>query len=611
MTTTATDTPLADLTGGAFLRAAREARGWTQSELARRAGIPGSALSNCENGKRSISNMSLDRAVRLLDALGLDTGDLAALAAMGPDGLRAARETRGWTQTELARRADIMEPTLLRYEAGKRSISNIRLSIAISLLKAFGMRLGDALRLLDEETTIPPQDIGPVPTARDARPAPASIPEDAQGGTFLRAARQARGWTQTELSRRTGIPGSALSNYETAKSSIGNMRLVNAVSLLVAFHLDTGDLSRLLDSGIGAPRRAHGWSLAELACRVGVQKDHLERYEDGRYSIGNMSLSIAVRLLKAFGMRLGDAGRLLDRDPVSMAADAIPEGARGGAFLRAARRSRGWSRAELARRVGLDEWTVARHEDGRHSPGNMPSDVAALLLHVLGLDTGDLDTLLHTGTRTLCADRGWTTAELARRAGLDDWTISRCEDRQGMLRLASAVRILHAMGLRTGDAERLCDRDQVEPMPDVPTPDGIPADARGGAFLRAARQVRGWNQAELARRAGVTAASLNAYEDSAEPRTMSLGTAIRLLDALGLDAGDLAELRDMDTRRLRRTRGWSQTELAHHLGIDSTILSNYETGRRCPAGMRLPTALRIMRTLGLRPGDATRLLEGD
>ncbi|MBT1171802.1 helix-turn-helix transcriptional regulator [Bifidobacterium sp. MA2] len=51
------------------LRELRQKRGWTQRELADKAGVPYSRIADTERGARPIENMSLGMAVKIGDAL--------------------------------------------------------------------------------------------------------------------------------------------------------------------------------------------------------------------------------------------------------------------------------------------------------------------------------------------------------------------------------------------------------------------------------------------------------------------------------------------------------------------------------------------------------------
>lgn len=57
----------------------RKTRGMTQTELAKAVGIPLRALQKYESGECALKNMTLDKAVRLADTLGIDPRDLLLL----------------------------------------------------------------------------------------------------------------------------------------------------------------------------------------------------------------------------------------------------------------------------------------------------------------------------------------------------------------------------------------------------------------------------------------------------------------------------------------------------------------------------------------------------
>ncbi len=60
--------------------------------------------------------------------------------------------------------------------------------------------------------------------------------------------------------------------------------------------------------------------------------------------------------------------------------------------------------------------------------------------------------------------------------------------------------------------------------------------------LRELRERRGWSQAELGRRAGVSASTVNRAERG-ETRTLSLGNLEKLAQALGVQPGSLLKHR--------------------------------------------------------------------
>lgn len=61
---------------GEALKRCREAKGWSQAELAKRAGISKRVLQNLEQGVRDVNKMAVDTALRLADALEVDIRDI-------------------------------------------------------------------------------------------------------------------------------------------------------------------------------------------------------------------------------------------------------------------------------------------------------------------------------------------------------------------------------------------------------------------------------------------------------------------------------------------------------------------------------------------------------
>jgi len=96
--------------------------------------------------------------------------------------VRAARESLGWTQTDLARRADVSTRLVSEFERGRRS--NVSLETTLRLLAEVGvvMRLTDA-RGVSHEIQDPA-------AARAARAARAAIRRATWGGRQIRIAQE-------------------------------------------------------------------------------------------------------------------------------------------------------------------------------------------------------------------------------------------------------------------------------------------------------------------------------------------------------------------------------------------------------------------------------------
>lgn len=85
----------------------RERHGWTQRELADRAGISVPFLSGIENGKRNVSSEVLLRIADALDASlnyllrGIDDGSDVQDSSSIPRALHLAAERNGWSYTNV------------------------------------------------------------------------------------------------------------------------------------------------------------------------------------------------------------------------------------------------------------------------------------------------------------------------------------------------------------------------------------------------------------------------------------------------------------------------------------------------------------------------------
>lgn len=67
---------------GQRLKTLREDRGWSQNELARRAGVHGVSISRWERGERT--EITLSQFVKLADALGVSLDDLLGRSTAPP-----------------------------------------------------------------------------------------------------------------------------------------------------------------------------------------------------------------------------------------------------------------------------------------------------------------------------------------------------------------------------------------------------------------------------------------------------------------------------------------------------------------------------------------------
>lgn len=94
-----------------------------------------------------------------------------------------------------------------------------------------------------------------------------------------------------------------------------------------------------------------------------------------------------------------------------------------------------------------------------------------------------------------------------------------------------------------------------------------------GVRLREWRLQRGMSQADVARRAGITQASLSNYE--AGKRDMPLSTFLGVASALNVSLGDLLELPDVivirDSSLGRAVERWRDDVSAGHLTVIGSV----------------------------------------
>lgn len=117
--------------------------------------------------------------------------------------------------------------------------------------------------------------------------------------------------------------------------------------------------------------------------------------------------------------------------------------------------------------------------------------------------------------------------------------------------------------------------------------------------LRNARERAGLSRADLAQRAGVSEASVKAWETGA--RSPRPATQVHLTDALGLGYEDLEQPGPADAadlRRLRETLGLTRAEAARRLGIDPSALKRVESGAELP-----PDPKRMARVYRVTAGE--------
>jgi ribosome-binding protein aMBF1 (putative translation factor) len=142
---------MSEPTYGEIIRAAREAKGWSNRKLAAEANVSDSTSFAAENGR---NKPTIKTRVKLETALGLSIThrkpeDPPIVIRVNADGplvwshewaveLRKHREAQGWTTQELANKAGTTASHLYMVESGRRIP---RLDVAMSLSDVLGMAI--------------------------------------------------------------------------------------------------------------------------------------------------------------------------------------------------------------------------------------------------------------------------------------------------------------------------------------------------------------------------------------------------------------------------------------------------------------------------------------
>ena len=131
--------------------------------------------------------------------------------------------------------------------------------------------------------------------------------------------------------------------------------------------------------------------------------------------------------------------------------------------------------------------------------------------------------------------------------------------------------------------------------------------------LQDLRLEEGMSLEQLAGLSGVDHDRLAMFENNPETvRNMHLDTACQIAKALHCNVLELhpdegwrggIHCAESGLRDIRRTRGYTQSELSEMTGIPQPNISWFETGYRSTSGMRLDTARRLSEALQCDPTD--------
>ena len=269
------------------LRRLRSQHGWTQGELARRAGVRRSSISSYEAASKRPSAPALAAFAR---ALGVPPEQLERLlpqpktTPLGRE-LRRLREQCALTQEQLATRIGRNPVTVSCYERGHRHPPTRDLP---TLAQALGVS-PDQLEGLS-----PPQHVS----------------ETTPFGRELKRLRKELGLTLAQLAKRVGCGQSNISTYERGRARPGVDTLA---ALARALGVPEERFAELLPprpkttpfgSELRRLRRERGLTLGELATRSGRSPASISSYEHGRNRPRAAGLAALARALGVSEQRL-------------------------------------------------------------------------------------------------------------------------------------------------------------------------------------------------------------------------------------------------------------------------------------------------------------------
>ena len=295
--------------------------------------------------------------------------------------------------------------------------------------------------------------------------------------------RTARGFTQTELSRRAGLSAASVGRYEVARVQ-PTPRAIAALAR--ALEVETQHLERLVPSRTAASavgqrlrqlRLERGLSQAQLAARVGCAEKMIRSCELGHKT---RLAPDWVAIAAALGVSSEELARLAPPAPLRSDTSQF------GRWLAQVRRLAGFSRPKLARRLGVATATVANYERGvaHPRPWVVPGLARALeipperLEEVQRPDPQAAE--LGLVVRRLREEHGLTRSQLGARLGWNRKAVRLCERGQGHLgpeQIPLAGSRLRDLPGRAGARARRC-------RPSEPRAAGLSSGAGRGGDLR-------------------------------------------------------------------------------------------------------------------------------
>jgi len=328
--------------------------------------------------------------------------------------VRALRAARGWSLGELGKKTGTDRRQVNRLELGEANM-DLHLSTLANLAHVFGITMG---QLLDGD----PNDIPDLPPAEELEPI-AEIPSMTDFGKQLAALREARGWTQAELAKRSSTHHTQISRMEW-----GNVdpKFSTAIGLAKGLGVPLGAL--IGEASATSPARE---GLEAIATVVQLL-EQAARSDVGELAAIGLALQLGplesamARLAKRLNLREAPPSRIAPPD-VSKLAKLTPREREVFDLV-----AEGMSGNEIAAKLGLGISTIRTHLGSIYRVLGTAHSTADVVRFAHGLEIPKAPVRTDSGLEKLSARErevfdlivdGATNAGIAKKLGLSIKTV--------------------------------------------------------------------------------------------------------------------------------------------------------------------------------------------
>lgn len=326
-------------------------------------------------------------------------------------------------------------------------------------------------------------------------------------------------------------------------------------------------ISRTSPKDLQDLRERLGWSQTTMGKRLGVSQDLVSLWERGLREIPAHIEAHLPGLTPGFEVM-------------------------SPAEFKAARERSGWRPAALARRLKISQGVLYRRENG--SRGNLPAEFVREVREALAEDPPHVDPVEIQVPRVVAAveaEPGQCRTRIRARLGPDSRAVREAIER------AIELRLIHDRKDSFFDAKGRPHRRWALYPSEAPA-EVVVEPAFSPEDLREERARVGWTQTQLGRRLRVRQATIAGWERGRDPVNPVRVADLRAILAAEPTAPDYgapapAPISPSELLDERKARGWSQRELAGHLGVSTGLVGWWERGRGRPADAQLRDLHRV------------------